>query len=221
MSPTTATVRPAFEDRTETLFESLRSYWRPALYALLGVLVIAAVVAIYYRSKASNAARAQQALYDAQRAVIAGNATQAQRDLQNVASRYEGTAAAVQATISLAQIRYEEGKPADGLRILQDADKHRAAADYRATIRGLIAAGYEQQGKHADAAREYEQAADVSRFELDRANYQASAARAYMTAGNKDAAKGIWSRLAADPTGPVAAEARVRLGELNAAPAAR
>ena len=44
----------------------------------------------------------------------------------------------------------------------------------------------------------------------------ANAARAYTTAGKLDDAKKIWSALAKDDQSPAAAEARVRLGELEA-----
>jgi hypothetical protein len=46
--------------------------------------------------------------------------------------------------------------------------------------------------------------------------YIASAARDYTAAGKTDDAKKIWSALAKDDQSPAAAEARVRLGELEA-----
>jgi hypothetical protein len=45
------------------------------------------------------------------------------------------------------------------------------------------------------------------------------AAQAYLNGGNKAKAKEIWTALGADSKGVVAGEARVRLGELEAAPA--
>jgi hypothetical protein len=39
-----------------------------------------------------------------------------------------------------------------------------------------------------------------------------------MAAGKTDEAKAIWTELAKDETGPVAAEAKVRLGEVIAKP---
>jgi hypothetical protein len=39
-----------------------------------------------------------------------------------------------------------------------------------------------------------------------------------MAAGKPAEAKAIWTELAADETGPMAAEARVRLGEITAKP---
>jgi hypothetical protein len=39
-----------------------------------------------------------------------------------------------------------------------------------------------------------------------------------MAAGKSEEAKAIWTDLAKDETGPMAAEARVRLGEITARP---
>ena len=51
---------------------------------------------------------------------------------------------------------------------------------------------------------------------MDKAKYQAAAARDYMAAGKAEEAKAIWTELAKDEDQPEAAEARVRLGELTA-----
>ena len=90
-----------------------------------------------------------------------------------------------------------------------------------ASAQGLIATGYEEQGKYKEAAEHFMKAADASAFDADKANFKASAARAYMRAGDGAAAKKLWTELAADPNGPAAGEARVRLGELSAAPVAK
>jgi predicted negative regulator of RcsB-dependent stress response len=221
MTPTTVSARPALENRAETMFDSLRSYARPALFVLLGAALVAGGVAVYNRSKATNAARADQALFEVQRSLGSGNAALATADLRKLVTRYDGTPSAVQGSMLLAQLLYDQGKADEGLKLLRDLQGERAARDYRAPIASLIAAGLEQQGKPAEAAREYERAAEQARFEVDRSNYRADAARAYMMAGNKDAARRIWSELSAQPAGPVAAEARVRLGELTATAATR
>ena len=221
MTPTTVSARPALENRAETMFDSLRSYARPALFVLLGAALVAGGVAVFNRSKATNAARADQALFEVQRSLGSGNAALATADLRKLVTRYDGTPSAVQGSMLLAQLLYDQGKADEGLKLLRDLQGERAARDYRAPIASLIAAGLEQQGKPAEAAREYERAAEQARFEVDRSNYRADAARAYMMAGNKDAARRIWSELSAQPAGPVAAEARVRLGELTATAATR
>ena len=54
-----------------------------------------------------------------------------------------------------------------------------------------------------------------------RDGYRADAARALASAGKAAEAAKIWEELAKDPTSFYAAEARVRIGELTAKPAAR
>jgi len=71
-------------------------------------------------------------------------------------------------------------------------------------------------GRTEQALRE---AAEEARFDIDRDGYLADAARAYRRAGNDAEAVRIWTGLAEDPLGALAAEARVRLGELTAKPA--
>jgi hypothetical protein len=83
---------------------------------------------------------------------------------------------------------------------------------------GHRAAGLEQSGKPAEAAAEYERAASAASTDLGKASYQSDAARAYLAAGNADAAKRIWEAMAADDTNPLAGEARVRLGEIKVKP---
>ena len=82
----------------------------------------------------------------------------------------------------------------------------------------LAAAGYEELTDFISAAGEYKVAAQATRFPADKAEYQASAARDLMTGGKTEEAKAIWTELAKDEATPAAAEARVRLGEVEAKP---
>jgi predicted negative regulator of RcsB-dependent stress response len=219
MTRTGAAARPAFEDRTESFYETVRTHWRKGAFALVGAAAVAGGVALYRGARDTKAERAEQALAQAQQSLVSGNAPLAQTDLQKVVKQYEGTSAGVQGTLLLAQLFYDQGKPAEGLKLLEEAQRSGAAERSRAAIFALTAAGYEQQGKPAEAAAQYRRAAEAAEYELDRANFKADAARAYMAAGNKEAAKGLWTELSADPRGPLAGEARVRLGELTAVPA--
>jgi outer membrane PBP1 activator LpoA protein len=72
-------------------------------------------------------------------------------------------------------------------------------------------------GKIADAAKAYERAASASIYDNERAYYRAKAARSYTTAGNIGEARRLWTELSNDQKSQsVAAEARVRLAELDA-----
>ena len=220
MTRTGAAAHAPLQERAETIFESLRVHARTAIIAVVGVTAVAGAVALYNWSKAKEAVRAEQALFDAQRTLGGGNLPQAQTELQKLSTRYDGTPAANQANILLAQVMYDQGKYAEGLALLGKLEGN-IEEDSRPAVHALRAAGHEQLGKPAEAAAEYLKAATASEFALDRANFQANAARAFMAAGNKGEAQRLWTELARDPQGPLAGEARVRLGELTAAPAGK
>lgn len=214
----TAPARPTFEDRSETIFGWVQEHSRQLLIGAVAVAALAGGFALYDRNRAGEALRAEQALSTAERSVYSANLPLAQSDLRKVIERYKGTPAAERATLLMAQVLYDQGKYADGIKRLEPLVGSRALG---ASAEGLTATGYEALGKLKEAADHFARAATASSFDLDRANFRASAARALTNAGDSAGAKRIWTELAADPTGPVAGEARVRLGELSVVPAGR
>ena len=188
--------------------------------ATWGAVTIAAIVAgvwFYGRSQSLKAQRAETAYFQARQAAAAGNLPLAVSDLQKVVTRYEGTRGGAQAALTLAQALYDQKKYKEGIDALEKA-LGRAPDDFNASIHVVEAAGYEEQKNFVAAAEQYQKAAGATRFPTDKAEYQADAARNYAAAGKTDQAKAIWSELAKNETSPLAAEARVRLGELQAKP---
>lgn len=187
-----------------------------------GSIIVIAVVGglwFYNRSESLKSERAQHAYFLAQQA-IPGNLPLAESDLQKLITRYDGTPAAMQAQLTLAQLMYDQGKYEQGIQSLKNAmPKLAKSRDFESAGHLLLAAGYEQSKKFLDAAAEYGLAAKTDRFDQDRQRHESSQARAYLLGGKRDTAKEIWTRLAADSKGTVAGEARVRLGELTAKPA--
>jgi predicted negative regulator of RcsB-dependent stress response len=182
------------------------------------VLAIAVLGYWYYeRSEALKAQRAENAYMQARQSAAAGNLPLAISDLQKVAARYEGTRAGTQASMTLAQALYQQKKFKEGIAALKKGEA-KAAADFRPSIHVLEANGYEELKDFVAAAGQYKVAAQETRYPADKAQYQAYAARDYMAAGKTDEAKAIWTELAKDETSPLAAEAKVRLGELVAKP---
>jgi len=118
----------------------------------------------------------------------------------------------------LAQAYYEQGKPDSGLRVLNDG---KPSSQDRASFEALKAAGYEQQKKYVEAADRYQAAAGLAQAKVAKDRYMADAARTLTDAGKKTDAEKIWTALSKDNTSAYAAEARVRLGELTAAPAGK
>ncbi|PYO78440.1 MAG: hypothetical protein DMD63_07525 [Gemmatimonadetes bacterium] len=216
MTAPNAPVRKRHGDE-ESLTDWLMLHGRQLTWATIGLAVIVGGFWFYERSQSIKAQRAETAYFQARQSAAAGNLPQAVTDLQKVVTRYEGTQAGAQAALSLAQAYYDQKKFKEGIDALKKAEP-KVPGDFKASVHVLEAAGYEELRNYSSAAEQYKFAADVTRFPADKAEYRASAARDYAAAGKRDDAITIWTDLAKDETGPMAAEARVRLGELRAAP---
>ncbi|HEX9085420.1 MAG TPA: tetratricopeptide repeat protein [Gemmatimonadaceae bacterium] len=201
----------------ETMTEWLMIHQREVAWAVVAIAIVVGGFWYYERSQAIKAQRAEAAYFQARQSAAAGNFPLAVSDLQKVVSRYEGTNAGTQAALTLAQTFYEQKKFKEGVDVLKAAEA-KAPADFKASIHILEAAGHEELKNLVAAAEQYKQAAQVTRFPVDKSEYLASAARDYMAAGKTAEAKAIWTDLVKDETAPTAAEARVRLGELAAKP---
>ncbi len=206
------------DDRAENVLEWIQANSRAVALGVVVVLAVGVGAWLYMRTQSIRQERAAEALTGAQEALAVQNVPLAVSDLERVLTRYDGTRAADQAAVILAQVHFDQGRYEEGLRVL---DEHASSPpDYLAApVDALRGAGHEQLRRFAEAAQHYERAADRARFEADRDTYLASAARVHGEAGNTQRAREIWRRLAEDPRSPVAAEARVRLGELEAVPA--
>ena len=190
---------------------------RELSWAIIALAIIVAGFWYYERSESIKGQRAEAAYFQARQSAAAGNLPLAVSDLQKVVSRYDGTTAGSQAALTLSQMLYDQKKFKEGLDVLKAAEA-KAPEDFKASVHVLEAAGHEELKDFVAAAEQYKLAAQVTRFPVDKAEYQAAAARDYMAAGKTAEAKAIWTDLAKDEAAPTAAEARVRLGELDAKP---
>lgn len=204
-------------ERTESLMDWFQLHSRQVGWAGLVVVGLAGGGWFYSRSQDLKAERAEKAYFTAQRSVVAGNMQLAESDLRKLITRYDGTPAAMQGSLVLAQVMFEQGKfqqAVDELKKSEDAiGKSR---EFGSAVHLTLAAGLEQLRKFPEAAAEYEKAAKAARFDSDRQRYMSLAAGAYRSGGNHVKAKSIWTELGADFKGTVAGEARVRLGEMTA-----
>ena len=206
----------SLDDASENFADWLRDHSRPIAIGALTIVALAAGTFFWRNAAASKAARAEQAYFQAQAPIAQNDLAAAERELKAVADRYDGTAGGAQAQLLLAQVMYEQGKYQAGIDALKQADD--APEALRASAKVLMAGGYEGLGKHAEAAKLYEEAAQATSAG-HRDDLRASAARAYQAAGNGGAALKIWEELAKSETSPLADEARVRMGEVAAKPA--
>lgn len=187
----------------------------------IGVAVIAVAAAgfwFYKDSEANKETAASKAYFEAQRSVQAGNLPLAQADLEKMLPRYHGTNSGTLAAILLAQVHYQQGKYAEGVKVLEAAAVS-APAPLKGSLQALLASGILDQKKYADAAAAYLKAAEMTPEEMAGDSYRAEAARAYQLAGNTAEALKIWKVLAEKLDSPNAPEARVRIGEIEAAQA--
>jgi tetratricopeptide (TPR) repeat protein len=204
------------DDRTESIFEWLHVNSRLVAGAVGVVAVVAIGGWLYTRNQAGKELRAQQTLQRAEQSLVQGNAPLAETDLQKLISTQKGTAGASQGAMLLAQTYYDKGQYQKGLDALEKSGA--AQKEFEAPAEALIADGYSQLGKYADAATHYRKAADVTRFQNDREGYLADAARSYAAAKDTAQARQMWQEVLKNENGVFAAEARVRLGELTARP---
>jgi predicted negative regulator of RcsB-dependent stress response len=209
--------RATAADRAQTFFDWTRINARLLTAGAVVIVIAAAGYWFYLRSREIQAANAEKQLTTAKQSLSAGNQSLAQSDLQRVVAKYGSTSAGIEAAMTLAQMDYDARKYQDGITILQKVSGSSAASAVRPTILSLEAEGYMQMGKTAEAAKQYEAAADATPYETEKAFQRAKAARAYQAAGNNDKAKQIWSSMLNDPkSATMVSEARVRLGELTA-----
>ncbi len=201
------------EERFAVLFDKHKQH-----LAWVGVAIIVAGAGgwFYLRSESIKSQRAEAAYEAAVQSVSSGNIPLAQSDLKKAATRYAGTNGGTESSMALAKIYYQQGKFQDGISALADPAARKGDLQYESRL--LVASGYEGLNKWPEAAKEYQAAADVARFDADKAGALAMAARAFQAGGNKAEAVKIWNGLLVDPTTGFATEAKIRLGELEATP---
>ena len=207
------------DERTESIFEWLHANSRLFGIALAVVVAVALGGWLYTRAQAGKELRAEQDLQRAQASMVQGNTPLAQTDLEKLVSSRGGTSGASQGAMLLAQLHYQAGEYQKGIDVLEKSGA--ARKEFSAPVEALIGDGYSQLGKYSEAAAHYRKAADATRFKADRENYLADAARNLTEAKDTTAARQIWQDLAGDESSPLAAEAKIRLGELLARPAAK
>ena len=189
-----------------------------------GAIVAVAAVGywFYMRSAEIKRTNAERQLNQAKQSLASGNVPLAQSDLQRAATRYKGTSAGAQAAMLLAEMRFEEGKAADGLKILEPYQNAAASGASLPAIWSLSGDGQLLALNVDGAVSSYQKAAEASPYPGEKAQLKARAARALMAAGKNAEARTIWEKLLADPTAlSVHNEAQIRLGELTAAPASK
>ena len=221
-TPTTPTIEaPASRPKAEPKAESFLDWFRinSRIVAIAAVVVAAAVFGFWFytRSNVLKAENADRRLLAAKQSLGSGNLPLAQSDLKKVADQYPGTSAGAEAGMLLAQVKLEQNDVQGATTTLRELAAKNESGPYAAPIRTLLGDALSQAGKHAEAAAEYERASTLTQGPNARALLLGKIARAYAAAGNTAKARTAWEALANQSDSPsMAAEARIRLGELLA-----
>jgi hypothetical protein len=213
MTKTGEAARPSLALEPESLVDTAMRYQKPIL---IGAIVLAAASAglfLWMRSAQIKEGRAGEALAVAENAFGAGNPQLAQPELERIVQRYRGTNGGTQAQLLLSQILFEEGKYDEGIAGLEAA-LGGARAALKPGLLAMIARGHEGAARHAEAASEFEKAANAAEFDADKDLYRMGAARNHQAAGNTDGARAIYEAIAGREDSQFNGEAKVRLGEV-------
>jgi predicted negative regulator of RcsB-dependent stress response len=213
---------PTFQDTApQPKAESFLDWFRinSRLVSIGTAVVVAAAFGVWFynRSVVLKNENADKKLLAAKQSVGSGNIPLAQTDLKKVADQYAGTSAGAEAGMLLAQLKLDQGDYAGAVTTLKDLTSRTASGPYAASLRALLGDAYAQQGKPADAAVEYDRASQLTTMPNERALLLSKVGRAFAAAGNHDKARQAWEALAVQQdNAALAAEARLRLGELLA-----
>jgi len=208
---------PVREPKAESFLDWFRINSRLVGAAVAVVVAVAFGFWFYNRSAVLKAENADKKLLAAKQSIGSGNLPLAQSDLKKVADQYGGTGAGAEAGMLLAQLKMDQGDNQGAVTVLTDLVHKFPSGPYAASVRALLGDAYEQLGKPAEAAAEYEKAALATALPNERALLMSKLGRAWAAAGKTDKARQTWESLASQQSSAsLAAEARIRLGELLA-----
>jgi tetratricopeptide (TPR) repeat protein len=204
--------RPSFFARTGAWVNAHRqiAYWVGA------IIVVAAGLFVWsWSAKRRTEEVASRALQGARFAFENQNLPFAASELAKVIADYDGTNAAEEARVVLANVRLMQGQPNQAITVLKDFAPS-ASPSFRFQAYGLLGAAYENLGRFRDAGEAYENGSTAARMDFQKAQSLADAGRAWTFAGDTAKAVSAYRRIVKDfEKQPAAAEAKVRLGELT------
>jgi predicted negative regulator of RcsB-dependent stress response len=187
------------------------------IVALAGTAVLATVLGtfLFIRSNEIRSARAEASYGAAQQTLYTGNREEGVARLAETAVRYAGTNPGAVAALRVALVKLEERKLGEAINVLQEAQTKADKKIFGASLHGLLAAAWSDSGQYAVAAAEYEQAAQASQLENERAGYNLKAAEMYALSNGKERALVLLRELSAGSPSETRAKARKLLGELT------
>jgi predicted negative regulator of RcsB-dependent stress response len=215
--PVSDSAAPANQPKAESFLDWFHVNSRLVGIGAVAVLLAGAVAWYIPRARMQKNENADKQLLAAKQSISAGNLQLAESDLKKVADRYAGTPGGTEAGMLLGQIRLEKGDAPGAVTALQELAGKVGSDASAASVHGLLGDALSQAGKIAEAAAEYEKAAGLTSMPNEKMMLLAKAGHSYMAAGKSAEAKKVWEAIAAQQeSAALAAEARVRLGEIAA-----
>lgn len=210
-NPATA---PAFSSDPMAWF---RARQRQLLIAGGVVLGIGVIGGYLWWAQVNKEEFAANALEQARTAADGANGLAASAGmLQRIIEQYNGTDAAQEAVLTLAQVRMINGQDQLAAAALQEFVKQGPRAKYAAPAHGLLGGALENTGHPVEAAQNYLAASQAADVDALRSMYLVDAARAFVlggdTANGLDALRKVVKDYAKTPS---ATEAGVRLSEMT------
>lgn len=212
MTKTGGEARPPLTADPESLLETVQLYRKQITVTAIVVAVVVGGAFVWKANNTRRETQAEKAFFSAM-GLVSQRDAKAPEELAKVAQRYGGTAGGTQAALLYAQARYDQGKFAEGRKVLDEISSPGAFAS---GVEALKAAGYEGELKFDLAAEHYLKAVEKASLQGEKDFMKGEAARALAAAGKRAEAAKLWGELAEKTDSPMASEARVRVGELTA-----
>jgi len=160
--------------------------------------------------------RAAEQLDRARNIAESGNLPLAASELQKIIETFSGTNAAMEAVVTLNQVRMVNGQSELAVVSLQEYLKTNPKKVYKVPAQGLLGEALENAGRPEEAGQAYLGAANDADLDYLKAQYLLSAGRAFVSAGNVDEAfKALSTIVEKYPDTSSKTEATVRLSELT------
>ena len=169
-----------------------REHSRPLTIAGIVVVVLAALGIYYVTSQRRIEAQAQAQFAQVQESLASGNRQLAIRDLRSYLSRFGGTEAAAPARLALADLLLADNQAQEAIDALGDLPQD-LDGPYGVAAARILAGVYEALGRIDDAVALDRRIAENARFQFQKREALADAARIRLQNGDPEAAARLYS----------------------------
>lgn len=161
--------------------------------AAVALLAVAAYLFYGYQKRQSEE-RASIAFARVEQTALSGNATLAQRDLQDFVRRFDGTIQADQARLLLAKVHLDAGKAREAVTVLEAVEEG-PGTPVGAQAAMLLGAAQNQAGNRQAAIQSYLRVADAAELDYEKESALSEAAILRQEGGDFAGAAELYRRL--------------------------